>query len=256
MGDKRVLKPGLVSITFRNLAPLDIVRLVKQAGMTGIEWGGDVHVPHGDLKAAREVAGLTADAGLQVAAYGSYYRLGQVNDIEFAAILDTAVQLGAPTIRVWAGRRASADADGPYRAKVIGEAQNAAELAASAGTTISLEYHGGTLTDTNASALEFLNEVAYHAVKTYWQPPVGGSVDYCSAGLISVIPWLTNVHVFHWHPANERFALATGVEEWLRYLGLIRSTGRDHYAMIEFVKDDLPVNFLSDASTLLSWLAV
>ena len=70
-----MLIPGLVSVTFRQLAPREIVQLAAAAGLRGIEWGGDIHVPHGDLQAARAVRDITAAAGLQVLAYGSYFRL-------------------------------------------------------------------------------------------------------------------------------------------------------------------------------------
>ena len=46
---------GLVSITFRRLNPLEIVSLVAENGLTAIEWGGDIHVPPGKLKLARDV---------------------------------------------------------------------------------------------------------------------------------------------------------------------------------------------------------
>ena len=68
-----MIQPGLVSVTFRKLTPAEIVALVKQAGLKGIEWGGDLHVPHGDLVRAREVRELTHEGGLGVAACGSGY---------------------------------------------------------------------------------------------------------------------------------------------------------------------------------------
>jgi hypothetical protein len=46
------LIPGLVSVTFRKLAPAAIVELAVKAQLRSIEWGGDVHVPHGDVRAA------------------------------------------------------------------------------------------------------------------------------------------------------------------------------------------------------------
>ena len=49
------MKTGLVSVTFRELASREIVALVANAGLDGIEWGGDVHVPHGELSTARQV---------------------------------------------------------------------------------------------------------------------------------------------------------------------------------------------------------
>jgi len=67
--------------------------------MRAIEWGGDVHVPTGDLAGAREVAARCGDAGIAVEAYGSYFRASG----EFGPVLETAVALGAPRVRVRAG---------------------------------------------------------------------------------------------------------------------------------------------------------
>jgi len=94
---------GLVSVTFRKLTPEHIVDLVAEAGLTGIEWGGDIHVPHGDLTAASRVRSFTEQAGLRTSAYGSYYRVGQNEPDEnsFDRVLETAQALDAPTIRVW-----------------------------------------------------------------------------------------------------------------------------------------------------------
>lgn len=105
-------RPGLVSISFRDLSPERLIQEVVDAGLQGLEWGGDVHVPHGDTSTAEQVGIRTREAGLEVVAYGSYYRLGETRDNpEFEAVLESACALKAPTIRVWAGRQASADAD-------------------------------------------------------------------------------------------------------------------------------------------------
>ena len=56
--NERIL-PGLVSITFRALAPREIVDLAARARLAGIEWGGDIHVPHGDLQRAGEAGRMT-----------------------------------------------------------------------------------------------------------------------------------------------------------------------------------------------------
>ena len=73
------MKAGLVSITFRQLSAEKIVGLVSAAGLQGIEWGGDIHVPHGDVKRAEEVKRMTLDSGLEVSAYGSYYKFQEYN---------------------------------------------------------------------------------------------------------------------------------------------------------------------------------
>ena len=63
-------------MTFRKLAPEEIIALVAKSGLKGIEWGGDIHVRHGDLIQARKVCRLTEENGLTVASYGSYYNVG------------------------------------------------------------------------------------------------------------------------------------------------------------------------------------
>jgi len=56
-----MIVPGWVSITFRSLTAERIIALVRQAGLSAIEWGGDIHVRHGDTGRAREVRRLTAN---------------------------------------------------------------------------------------------------------------------------------------------------------------------------------------------------
>jgi 3-dehydroshikimate dehydratase len=254
MGAESVIKSGLVSVTFREKTPAEIVALVKQAGLDGIEWGGDIHVPHGNLAVAREVALMTRDAGLGVAAYGSYYRVAVENQPAFEAVVDTASELGAPTIRVWAGNHASADADSGYRALVVGESRRIAEHAAQFGKTVSFEFHGGTLTDTNESARWLIEQINHPAIRCYWQPPLGQSEAYCLEGLHSLQTWLSNVHVFQWDADHTRHALIVGASRWLRYLDSIGPSTSDHYAMLEFVNDDSDKQFLADACTLTDWI--
>lgn len=245
-----MLHTGLVSVTFRSMNPEQIVEITAKAGLNAIEWGGDIHVPHGDLNAAREARKLTADAGLVVAAYGSYYRVGQ-DESEFKTVLETAVELGAPTIRVWAGSKGSNEADESYRRKIIEDSRRIGDMAAAKRLTISYEFHGGTLTDTNESVLSLLKDMSHESVRTYWQPAVGITPLCRLQGLQAILPWLTNVHVFHWGSVpTDRKPLAEGVSEWKRYIDCISSIEQDRFALIEFVQNDDLDNFMRDAETL------
>jgi len=250
-----MIRTGLVSVTFRNLAPDEVIRLVKRAGLEGIEWGGDVHVPHGNLQRAREVGAATRDAGLCVASYGSYYRVGHDEDLAFEAVLETASALGAPSVRVWAGKLGSAQVDAAYRRLIVRDSQKIADMAARAGITVTCEFHGNTLTDTAASTLQLLNDVARDNIRTNWQVPDGASAAECAEDLAALLPWLANLHVFNWHPEAGSFLPLSGADrQWRSYLGLAASTGRVHFAMIEFVKDDSAEAFLDDARALRSWV--
>lgn len=252
-----MIYPGLVSITFRKLSPAEIVGLVRKAGLVGIEWGGDIHVPHGDVGVAREVRALTEEAGLKVAAYGSYYRAGwsETNGLPFKHVLDSAVELGAPTIRVWPGNKGSADASESERWAVIEDLRRISALAAQVGVTVSTEFHGGTLTDTNESASQLLVEVDHANLLTCWQPHNGEETAECVAGLRAVLPKVGNVHVFHWWPtAAERLPLAEGEARWEEFWRELKTAPGDRFALLEFVQGDEPEAFLRDAATLVRWL--
>jgi 3-dehydroshikimate dehydratase len=255
-----MIRSGLVSITFRQLSPAEIVARAAQAGLEAIEWGGDVHVPHGDVDAARTVRRTTEEAGLQVAAYGAYYRVGHEEPCPFADVLESAVALGAPLVRVWAGKQGSDTADDAYRARVVEDSKQIAELAAEAGLDVAYEFHGGTLTDTGASARQLLEAVDHPQMGTYWQPPNWATTEQALETLEAILPWLRNIHVFSWRRAQlgqkiTRLPLAEGEAAWMRYLPVIASTGRDGYAEIEFVHDDAPASLREDAATLVQWLS-
>ncbi len=246
-----MLSTGLVSISFRKLKTDEIIELVKKAGLNGIEWGGDIHVPHGDLKIAQEVGDATRKAGLQVASYGSYYRVGANENVEkaFKDVLLSASALNAPTIRVWAGSIGSASADEEIWTKIVEESRFIADMAQEQGIRVSYEYHGNTLTDTTESSLRLLQEVNHPNIYTYWQPPIDLDFDDRINGLRVVKAWLSHIHAFHW-VNREKLELAKGENEWRGYLDEISKVPGDRYIMLEFVKNDSPEQFIEDADTL------
>jgi 3-dehydroshikimate dehydratase len=253
--------PGLVSVTFRKLTPEKIIDLVQEAGLFGIEWGGDIHVPHGDLGIAAEVRRRTEDAGLQVCAYGSYYRSVNVDGAPepFEPVLESALALGAPVIRVWPGQCGSGEADTAYRKSVADNLRRVGETARESGVTIALEYHGGTLTDTTESALTLMAEIDHSNVKLYWQPPHGLSIEERIEGLKAIHPYLSYIHAFHWefHDGKiQRQPLSTGAGAWRAYLDTIAELDGDQFVLLEFVRDDSPEQFLQDARALKQLLAV
>ncbi len=240
------LRPGLVSVTFRPLTPREIVGLAASCGLEGIEWGGDVHVPHAAV--APEVRRTTEDAGLAVAAYGSYWRAAG----DFGPTLETALALGAPTVRVWAGARGSASEDD--RPAVIDALRGACELADQAGLTVSLEYHGGTLTDTLDSTLRSVREVDHPSLRLLWQPVPERPPEERLAEIQSLSPWLTNLHVFQWTRSQGeilRHPLTKGEDEWPE---ILRRVDGGRFALLEFVPNDDPSRLPAEAATLRRWL--
>lgn len=269
------LRPGLVSVTLRALSPDQIIALAIQAELQTIEWGGDVHVPPGDAQRAVEVGQRTRDAGLSVAAYGSYYRLGQAAEADFAAILEAALALQAPLIRVWAGTESPQNTEAKMRQRIIEDARRCAEMGAQVGVKVALEFHRGTLTESAGSALRFMTQVDHPNLRALWQPIYWlshspNAVTQSNAeDLGRLKPYLENVHIFQWsedaaegaqEKATRRWPLAAGATAWREYLSILNepaenaAEGREHYALLEFVRDDDPRALLEDAATLRGWL--
>ena len=248
-----MIRSGLCSVTFRQLEPARVVALTAAAGLEAIEWGGDVHVPAGDVARAAEVARQTADAGLAVASYGSYFRATEGEEI--APVLDAAEALGADRIRVWAGRVGSADASDAQRRATAERLRAAASDAAARGIALALEFHGGTLTDSAASTRRLLAAVDHPALTTYWQPRVDAQDDDALADYAALSDRVSAAHVFSWSPAGERLPLAARDALWRRFFTAASAAGnppRD--ALIEFVPDEDPAVLGREAATLRSWI--
>ncbi len=270
------IKTGMCSVTLAKCSAEEVLSIAFRAGLDAIEWGGNGHVPHGDVECARRVRGLTEKAGLEVSSYGSYYRVGvsEAAGLSFKSVLDTAAALGAPTIRVWAGDRNTCDAEAAYIQTVIDDTRRIADLAAEQGISITFEFHGGSLTDRNETAAQFAARVPHPNVYFSWQPPHGYSLDHCLEGLRGLLPRLSTVHVYHWtigsygkNAFNEtvrplkwpedffRHPLGEGAERWKAYFEVVRAGGREHFALLEFVKDDSPEQVIADAKSLQMFLA-
>lgn len=234
-----MIKTGLVSVTFRQLSVEEVVETAKNAGLKGIEWGGDVHVPAGDIVNAEKVRKITEDAGLSVFAYGSYFRPGECQDVraEFKPVLDTAAALGAPVIRVWAGAKWSWYADEAYSDKVISDTQIICDMAAEKNITIAYEYHGWSLTDNRYSARDAWDRVKRDNMRLYWQPDFCLSEDDNMIALKMLMPYVDYVHVFYWSPNGEKYAMSEGVGIWKKFVDLLKADDKDHCIMMEFVKD-------------------
>jgi sugar phosphate isomerase/epimerase len=252
------LKPGLVSISFRSKSPEEILHALDGLPLQGIEWGGDVHVPHGDLETARCVGQRTRDAGLDPFCYGSYYRFrdvlssGKEFGPEIEAVLDTAESLGARRVRLWAGEQDYEDADEATCRAVATRAHEIGVIADQRGLGIDLEFHGGTLNNSAGHSLELLGAINHANVKTLWQPSVGLSGEKRLQSLQDMLPQVSNIHCFHWGPGGfqERLALAEGISEWSAYLSVLKHAGLPRWVSLEYVRDDAFESLAEDARTL------
>ena len=245
------MKTGLTSVTFRQLPAEEIIPLAKSQGLEAIEWGGDVHVPPGDIANAKRIRQMTTDAGLAVSSYGSYWK-GLDMDA-FHHVLQCALILGAPVIRIWAGNKGSADTDDTEYKLLLENICRACSLSLPHGITIATEYHAKTLTDTLQSTLRLLKDTSLSGLKTYWQPSAKLSFSENLTAIKELSSCLSNIHVFGYGPDN-RPPLSASEDHWLRYIHELESMKDDRYMLLEFVKDNDPEQFRIDAAVLVGWV--
>ncbi len=242
--------PGMVSATFRNLPAERIIALCRQAKLKGVEWSENAHVFPGDTQKAEQLFEKTRDAGLFVAAYGSYYRLGENEDPKevFIKSAESAAALKAPVIRIWAGTRPSAAVDEKEFRRLAEEAWDVAQIASDYGIKVAFEWHKDTLTDTNQSAARLLHTADHKNLYCLWQPTVALTMEERLSGLDLLRDRILNFHIYYWKQGEKR-PLEEGRSKWLQYLA-----HTDHriprYGLLEFVKNGTEEQFLEDARAL------
>ncbi|MBQ7930879.1 MAG: TIM barrel protein [Clostridia bacterium] len=248
-----MLKTGLVTVTFRKFDVPKICRTAKKAGLELLEWGGDIHVPPMNEDAVALAKSCSAQHGLVIDTYGSYYRCSG-SDEEIEAVVKTAHELGAKNLRVWAGTRGNADTDDDTRRAVTENLIRVCGMAAQYNLTVSPEFHGGTLTDHWEYAVHLAKDVNAENLRLYWQPNQFRDDAYNLTALRAVLPYLSNVHVFTWE-GHGKFSLIAGERMWRQYIDIISADGRDHGMLMEFVCDDTEEQLYRDAEVLHRWLA-
>lgn len=242
---------GLVSVSFRKLSDVEIVKLTKSAGLRYIEWGGDIHVPPTNIENAKAVAKMTRLHGLEVSSYGSYYRCGE--NADFLPYLETAKALGAPRIRIWAGDTASKETNTVARKNIVNDAKCIAKQAQAYGIVLNFEYHPNTLTDDCISARKLCEEINEPNCRLYWQPNFNLSHEENIKSLVYLADLIDIVHVFYWKPDFTRLPLREGASVWEEYLSQIRSK-KDILYLLEFVCNDNPCLLDEEATTLKKWM--
>ncbi|MCQ2479100.1 MAG: sugar phosphate isomerase/epimerase [Clostridia bacterium] len=252
-----MIKYGLVSVSFRQLSCEEIISLVKQSELDAIEWGGDIHVPHGDFEKAKYVASLMKNANLETSAYGSYYRVGTYGKDykeEFQKVLHTAVLLGAPVIRIWAGTEGSDTISSEKRAEITAECVEIADMAKKEGVSVAFECHRYTLTDDYNSSLKLMEEMNRDNLKMFWQPNEGKSFEYNLEALKALLPYIKNVHVFNWPQPKVRLPLKDGEKEWKEYFKILHSDTKEHFCSLEFMPDDSPKSLITEAQAMKNFI--
>ena len=102
---KHEYRLGLVSVSFRQHTPKEIAAAVKDAGLSYIEWGSDIHAPKDDEARLLEIAALDEEYGLICSSYGTYFTLGETPIEELSQYISAAKTLKTNVLRLWCGSK-------------------------------------------------------------------------------------------------------------------------------------------------------
>ena len=241
------MKKGLVSVTFRQKTPEEIIELIKKADLHSVEWGGDVHVPNGDIEIAKRVGELTQKAGIEVSSYGSYYNFhsffhDNIKDSSFEGTLASAIALDTKIIRVWAGIKNFEESADEERKLIYDKLKYAVNMADKYGITVATEFHSNTLTNTPEGAEETLYNVP--GLKTYWQPLDDRSLETECEIIKRFGKNIVNAHLSGFQPYAS-FRDRIGV-----YIDYLEKYTNSHSILIEFVNGEKDEQFFEDAEIL------
>ena len=205
---------GLVSISFRNHSPEEILDAMKNAGLTHIEWGSDVHcVP----EKAQEIASLTKKYGIVCSSYGTYFRIGTTPTEEISRYIAAAKTLDTDILRLWCGNKNSEDYTQSEKEALFCECKRLEKIARDNGVILCMECHNKTYTNKKESALELMKEINSPHFQMYWQPNQFKS-EKENLEYASMISQYTHViHVFNWE-GEKKYPLCDAVALWKKYL--------------------------------------
>jgi len=237
------MKLGLVSVSFRDKSPREILQAMADCGLGYIEWGSDVHCPP---EQAEEIADLQNQYGVVCCSYGTYFRLDVTTLEELPQYIRAAKCLGTDILRLWCGDRHPERYAPEEREALFSQCRQAAKMAEQAGVTLCMECHMKTYTETKEGALELMEAVASPAFRMYWQPNQYRTEEENLESARLLAPYTRHIHVFHWK-GKEKYPLLEAKAAWQRYLSCFR--GR-HCLLLEFMPDGKLQSLPAEAAAL------
>lgn len=241
------MKTGIVSVTFRNEDIPAVFEYAKTAGIEGIGWSvGENHVVIGDTERTSLIKKLSIENGIEIFSLASYCYMYDFD--ECVKTLETARELTAPVIRIWAGRKGSAVCSAEEYDLIVGNTVKMARLAKEYSIKLCFEYHPNTLTDNADEAVKLIKRINCDNVGLYWQMQGGLSFEENKRDFEKVKPYVFgNVHLNNYSDETG-YKLLEEIYDDL--CGYFKDADKEYNLMIEFVKGGTLESLIADANTV------
>lgn len=237
---------GLVSISFRDKSPEEILLAMKNAGLSYIEWGSDVHAPKDDFEKISEIIKLQQKYGIACSSYGTYFRLGETPIEDLEGYIKTAKLLGTNILRLWCGNKDSENYTAEEKERLFSECKQAAKIAENHNVTLCMECHNFTYTNRKQAALELMKNVNSEHFCMYWQPNQFREFEENMEYAKIIAPYTKHIHVFKWR-GQKKYSLHEGIDEWKSFLNFFKE---EHALLLEFMPDNRIESLKVEANAL------
>ncbi|MFB6295638.1 MAG: sugar phosphate isomerase/epimerase family protein [Halobacteriales archaeon] len=191
------MRIGLCTISNTDWPIGDVIDLAADLGFDGIEvWGKEPHVGGASPEEMDAIRSDCAAAGLEIPVYGSYLRPGTGGyEAEWENELDAAEALEADLIRIWAGESEFGEYDEAEWEAAVEDLQHLSARADERGLGVTVEKHGGTLTNRAAGARQLIEDVGAENCGINWQPSFDLTAPEVLADLEALRSTVNNVHL-------------------------------------------------------------
>ena len=237
---------GLVSVSFRQHSPKEILEVTRAVGLSCIEWGSDVHAPCRDIERLREIAALQKEYGIFCSSYGTYFRLGETPIEELEAYIQASRILGTNILRLWCGVKSGKDMTNEEQDALLDVCGTAAKVAEANGVILCLECHKKTFTEDPDDAIHLMETINSPNFRMYWQPFQWQSAEQNIENAKKIAPFAEHIHVFNWK-GSEKLPLADAVGEWQEYIKVF-STPRT--LLLEFMPNGTVEELAAETAAL------
>ncbi len=244
------LKIGVASVTFRNKTVPEVVEIAKNAGVSYIEWGADVHVKTDeDAKKARE---LCDENGIEISSYGSYYRVGSREKENWKQICRNAEIMGASSVRVWLGSKNSEEfTEDEYR-NLLEDLTDMCEVAEKHNLLVCPECHDNTFNNNTSAIIRLRKDLGKENFRTYFQSRYF-RFDYDMDRIERTYDFIENIHVSYRDLYREQRFRKKDKKYLDKILKKLLQMKFNGIVIVEFTKGSKEKNFRKDIEKLRSY---
>lgn len=240
-------KLGLCSVTFRKMSAAKVVEIAKKAGISYIEWGGDVHITN--REEARIVKSICDNEGIKICSYGSYYRVGCEDKRKWEEICLIANAMGASSVRVWLGNKDSEETTRAEYGQILKDLKSICAVAKKYNLLVCPECHDNTYNNNTDALLKIKNELNADNFKTYFQSRYF-RYDYDIDRIERTFDFIENVHISYRDLAREQRFRRKDKHYIDKLLKKLLEMNYDGVVLVEFVKGSKKRHFLKDVKKL------